>query len=330
MRLKWMAALLLLGLLLNGIPAQAECWTLEAETPLWGSGWDKRCNVELAAEQLDGTEIGYGESFSFNETVGPRTKEAGYRSAVNGRGVRVVGGGVSQLATTLYLAIRDSGYVELAPFMTYDEKFTEWYVGDGSDAVVTDYRSGRDFSFTSWYEGVIRISAWVDEEYVYCSLEFDDGSWRDASGAAAVASTPLYGSMNKRENIRLASDAIFGTTLEWGDGFSFNEIVGPRKRTAGFSPAINGRGVRVIGGGVAQVASTVYLAAKELNSVIIDPVRTYGDRFTDGYVDDPDDAIVTDYNAGTDFSFTYWGGGTLTILVFEEDDWLICEIYEDW
>ena len=86
--------------------------------------------------------------------------------------------------------------------------------------------------------------------------------------------------------------------------------------------------MRVCGGGVAQVASTIYLAAKQMDSVTIDPVRTYGDRFTGGYVADSADAIVTDYNAGIDFSFTYYGANTLVISVYDSDGTLWCCLYE--
>ena len=129
-------------------------------------------------------------------------------------------------------------------------------------------------------------------------------------------------------NIEEASQSISGYMLEYGDAFSFNDIVGPRTTDAGYVRAINGRGVKVTGGGVAQVASTVYLAVKQVDSITVDYVRTYGDRFTGGYVDDADDAIVTDYNAGIDFSFTYYGSGTLIVYVYEEDGLLICDLCE--
>lgn len=117
-------------------------------------------------------------------------------------------------------------------------------------------------------------------------------------------------------------------TLESYDLFSFNGLVGPRTAENGYKKALNGRGVTVYGGGVAQVASTVYLAVKDLDCVEIIDKSTYGDRFTDGYVEDTDDAIVTDYNAGTDFSFYYTGDGELRIELSVEDDELCCQVYE--
>ena len=308
---------------------QADDWQYEAETTLFGSSARKINNIQLAAEQLDGTEVRFGETFSFNEAVGPREREWGYRSAKNGRGAYVTGGGVSQLATTLYLAAKDCPFLSIAPFETYDEKFVDWYVEDGTDAVITDYDEDKDFCFTSWYDGVVYISAWMDENKVCCRLEFLKSEYEQDESLIAEASTPLYGSENKLHNIWLASTEIDGTVLEWGDWFSFNEIVGPRNKENGYLNALNGRGVKVIGGGVAQVASTVYLAVKDLENVEVDPIRTYGERFADDYVEDPADAVVTDYNAGYDLAFRYWGEGILEIYLFEDDGLLICEIFED-
>lgn len=330
MKRRWGAWILIVCMMAMLAPsAGAEEWMYSAETTLFGSTDNKLNNIELAVAALDGTQIHFGETFSFNEVIGPRERELGYLSARNGRGSRVIGGGVSQLATTLYLAVRECGYLSIDPFETYNERFNEWYVEDGEEAVITDYKSGKDFSFTSWYDGVLYISAWMDEEFVYCTIELMDDDWNDYDNLISDVFTPLYGSDNKLHNIALAASSIDGYQMSFGDEFSFNEIVGPRNEEAGFLNALNGRGAKVRGGGVAQVASTVYLAVKELDCVELEPIRTYGDRFTDGYVDDPADAVVTDYNAGYDLAFTYWGDGTLTVYVFEDGDELVCEVFED-
>ena len=330
MKRKWIALVLVVCLLAAGAPAaSANGWAYEAETTLFGASANKRSNLELAVEALDGTTLSYGQVFSFNETLGPRDREAGYLSARNGRGARVIGGGVSQLATTLYLAARDCEYVSIDPFDTYDERFADWYVENGEDAVITDYQADTDFSFTSWYDGELYISAWMDEENVYCAVELIDESVYQEDNLIAEAFTPLYGSENKLHNIDLAAEMLDGFQLSFGETFSFNEIVGPRSADAGYRNALNGRGAKVRGGGVAQVASTVYLAVKELDCVSLEKIRTYGERFVDGYVEDPADAVITDYNAGYDLAFTYWGEGTLTIYVYMDEAELICEIYED-
>lgn len=332
---------LLLCLSLCAVPALADDeFDYGADDSVWAStqildeSQGQITNLQLASAAIDGWVIGYGEMFSFNEVVGERSKEAGYRIALNGRGAYVRGGGVSQVASTLNMAVSDFEWTVADEYMTYGDKFVGNYVDDGEEAIVTDYANDHDYSFTSWYPGYVVIGAWIEDNTLYCTLsgyesdDYDSGD-EESNDVLAEGMTPLPDDDAQLNNIENASDAIYGYTLEYGEGFSFNDVVGPRTADAGYVRAINGRGAKVIGGGVAQVASTIYLAAKQVDSITIDYVRTYGDRYTGSYVDDADDAIVTDYSAGIDFSFTYYGSGTLSIYVYEEDGWLICDLCVD-
>ena len=72
-----------------------------------GFSGDSGRNIRRAAQQIDGIVIGPGETFSLNAATNPRNAAAGYVEAgiiKNGRPARDVGGGVSQLATTLFNA----------------------------------------------------------------------------------------------------------------------------------------------------------------------------------------------------------------------------------
>ena len=294
-------------------------------------------NITLAASAIDGWTLTYGQRFSFNAVVGPRSKERGYVDGVNGRGANVRGGGVSQVATTLLLAVRDFGFMSVEDYMVYGDKFVQNYVWDGDLAVVTDYNNNHDFCFTSKYDGIVTIEAWVSGGQLNVALtgKLSSGSSSGSSGKSGgsyvtvgTGSTPMPSNGSQVTNIRLAYNAINGTYLSYGQKFSFNSIVGPRTSGNGFVSAINGRGVSVPGGGVAQVASTIYLATKWMDSITFDKIRTYGDRFTGGYVSDSADAIVTDYNAGTDLAFTYYGSQQLYISMYEMDGRLYCDVME--
>ena len=64
-------------------------------------------NIKRAARDLDGMTIPPGGRFSMNEALGERTIEAGYVAAPSISGAELVdsvGGGISQVATTLYNA----------------------------------------------------------------------------------------------------------------------------------------------------------------------------------------------------------------------------------
>ena len=72
------------------------------------SGKNRRHNITLAAGAIHGTVLAPNEVFSFNERVGARTAERGFREAnivVNGEFIKGVGGGVCQVSTTLYNAV---------------------------------------------------------------------------------------------------------------------------------------------------------------------------------------------------------------------------------
>jgi len=69
-------------------------------------------NIHLIARAVDGVLLAPGETFSLNERVGRRTAERGYQAApaiINGRLVPSLGGGICQLATTMFNTIFESG-----------------------------------------------------------------------------------------------------------------------------------------------------------------------------------------------------------------------------
>jgi len=75
----------------------------------------------------------------------------------------------------------------------------------------------------------------------------------------------VYGSSNRQQNLRRATELINGTLLAPGDEFSFNQVVGRRTADNGFNtaPVIqpDGRLEDALGGGVCQVATTLFNAA---------------------------------------------------------------------
>ena len=106
--MKRLTALMLIIALLLSVSGSAAGREAYARTPLPDSA-NMRSNIELAASSISGMSISYGDSFSFNNAVGPRSEKYGYAPARNGRGTKVVGGGVAQVATTLYQALTQEG-----------------------------------------------------------------------------------------------------------------------------------------------------------------------------------------------------------------------------
>jgi vancomycin resistance protein YoaR len=246
--------------------------------------------------------------------------------AENGRGVYVTGGGVGQVASTLYLALKQIGYgIEYDALSTYGDRFTGSYVVDGSLAVLTDYSAGTDFQFTN-YASDMRIEMWITGSTLCCTVTLEDDDWFDGDTRTLSARIPWGDNRSVLHNIRLAAGSVNDTVLEEGDVFSFNEVVGPRTERYGYITGINGRGAKVTGGGVAQVASAIWMAIKRDDDFNVIEKTTYGKKYNQDYVDNASDAIVTDYQGDTDFSFRYTGDGTATIYTYVEGDYLRCEI----
>lgn len=69
-------------------------------------------NIHTLSAALDGTLVPPGETFSFNGTIGPRTAAKGYQEApaiIGGRLVPSLGGGICQVATTMFNTVFESG-----------------------------------------------------------------------------------------------------------------------------------------------------------------------------------------------------------------------------
>ncbi len=328
MKGKWIPALMLC-LMLLGAQSTAQADEVYVETPLGGASQAQRNNIILAAQAIDGTRLEFAQSFSFNELVGPRSEERGFATATNGRGIEVVGGGVAQTATTLYLGLMQRDDIEYSSIYTYNERFVGDYVESGYDAVATDYANGLDFAFNSYYEGTLAVYMWVTEDALCCYIA-EEGDYHTSDGKLiGYAQLPTAIEGAQTQNIMLSAAYIDGYTLESGESFSFNEIVGERSEAAGYQIAPNGRGVKVAGGGVAQTAAALYLAVRDVESIEITHKRSYGEQFTGDYVMNNEDAVLVDYTGGIDFAFTYRGDGQLTIRTYMEGNLLVCEIYED-
>ena len=165
----WLAAVLMM--LLAAGPALAD--ETYAETPLTEASDQQRVNIQLAVEALDGIVLNFEDAFSFNQLVGERSEERGFVLAPNGRGVDVVGGGVAQTATTLYLALMQRDDIEYSSIYTYNESFSAGYVESGYDAIATDYVNQLDFAFNSYYEGTLTIYMWMTEDALCCYVVED-------------------------------------------------------------------------------------------------------------------------------------------------------------
>lgn len=78
---------------------------------------------------------------------------------------------------------------------------------------------------------------------------------------------------NRTQNLIISSRAISGTIIQPGETFSFNRVVGPRTSAKGYrnAPVFSGNSVvNGIGGGICQVASTMFNCALYANVDIVE------------------------------------------------------------
>ena len=118
---------------------------------------DRTTNLTLACQKMNGKVLLPGETFSYNETLGPRTYSAGYRNAKvyeNGQVVDGIGGGICQISSTLYNAalMSDMEIVERR-----NHQFVTSYVGAGRDATVV--YGLTDFKFKNTRKYPVKIIA---------------------------------------------------------------------------------------------------------------------------------------------------------------------------
>ena len=153
-------------------------------TSFAGSIPEKKFNIQLAAERLNGVVVAPGATFSFNEAVGPTTLNAGFKwgfgitSGNDGpKTVPSVAGGICQVATTLFQPVFWSGYQleERHWHLYWIPAYTSRNVV-GLDVTV-DPDSNIDFKWINTTSNYVLIQADADAEKVYFGLYGKKPSW---------------------------------------------------------------------------------------------------------------------------------------------------------
>ncbi len=125
-------------------------------------------NITIAADVVDGTLLLPGETFSLNGVLGQRTPEKGYKQAgviSGGKLTKDYGGGVSQLATTLFNGMFFAGLrdVEHKAHSLYFSRYPE-----GREATVA--WPSVDLEFTNDAETGVLIETWVADGQVHTTF----------------------------------------------------------------------------------------------------------------------------------------------------------------
>lgn len=116
-------------------------------------------NVRIVAEAVDMTALRQNQMFSFNDVVGVRTEEKGYRPGLmysNGDVVMGVGGGICIASTMLYKAALESG---LRVIERHPHSGPVSYADPGRDAAVS--YGWADIRFKNNTDGMLLIRSEV-------------------------------------------------------------------------------------------------------------------------------------------------------------------------
>lgn len=133
-------------------------------TSLSGSSSNRITNVRLAAEKINGVILQPGQTFSYNDVLGQRTKANGFKEAgaySGGQVVQEVGGGICQVSSTLYYCAMVSNLKINTRTCHY---FPVAYIEPGMDATVS--WGGPEFKFTNSREYPIEIKAYVEKNSI--------------------------------------------------------------------------------------------------------------------------------------------------------------------
>ncbi|SET25883.1 VanW family protein [Geodermatophilus poikilotrophus] len=189
-------------------------------------------NIRVAAAELDGALVRPGETFSLNDHTGPRTTAQGYVEAgviQNGAFATAVGGGVSQVATTMFNAVFFAGLEDVyhKPHSFYISRYpagreaTVYY-----DSIDLQWRNDGDtgvYVDTQWTPGSLTVTFYGTKRYDVESISSDrynlrqpvvqekpdDGSCSPQGGSTGfditvtrVFKDPASGAEVKREDFR--------------------------------------------------------------------------------------------------------------------------------
>ena len=126
-------------------------------------------NIKLAAEKIDRIILEPGQEFSFNEAIGPASKEQGFKLAkifIDGEEHKGYGGGICQVSSTLYNAVLEAGLDVTERHPHSKEVF---YVPEGKDATAS--HGGVDFKFINNFDCPVVIRAYTSENEVTTAIE---------------------------------------------------------------------------------------------------------------------------------------------------------------
>lgn len=213
------------------------------------------------------------------------TKDCGFRydyaKTIDAVFARTQWEGSDKIANVLKLQARN---LDMPFELTWDQKKLDYFLGsinqqvmkpardaslDYSDGIIllTREQSGEEIDIEMLKKRIIHSLQYnqkvvhIVKKTIFPRVKITDLQKVDADLAYFTTEIPSTEGANRYNNIVLAAQILNGAVIMPGETFSFNEKVGERSSESGFkkAPVIIGNVVHQdLGGGVCQVASTLY------------------------------------------------------------------------
>lgn len=138
------------------------------ETKFNSKNQNRVSNIKLAINKINNVLIDYNEEFSFNNIIGKRSTEQGFKSApiiVNGEMQLGMGGGICQVSSTVYNAALYSG---LEIVQARNHSIPSGYIEKGRDATVS--YGNIDLIFKNNYKSPILIKNEVKDNKIITTI----------------------------------------------------------------------------------------------------------------------------------------------------------------
>ncbi len=139
-------------------------------TPLKSGVASRITNIKITCDKINGRILKPGETFSFNQIVGPCTSQEGYKKAeiyVNKKIAYALGGGNCQVSTTLYNAAIAVPGIDVTERHEHNGRPVD-YIEDGKDATVS-YNT-LDLKFVNNTQNEIKLYTWCDDVNVWAKI----------------------------------------------------------------------------------------------------------------------------------------------------------------
>ena len=134
-------------------------------TPILTDDTNRYNNIKIVADRLNGFILEPDEEFSFNNKLGPYGKDDGFLEAKillsNGMESVGYGGGVCQLSTTLYNAVKEIKGIQITEHHHHSTPVA--YVPKNQDATVS-LQSDLDFKFKNNNDYAIKFETIYDPD----------------------------------------------------------------------------------------------------------------------------------------------------------------------